>query len=311
MQPTYDTTVNIFSEQFAMSGYSSDTRLSRQRQITTLSVYNENVEEVADKAEYRVVCGERADQVQLSLLVQLPPEFPETAAPLILCSPPVLHPWISSGGRVTGAPGLNNFTSHSDLGMVVAAVRRELERSAPTLQPNASPVNVDYPQPPADFIRKKLSELEKDDLEDIINDEGAMDKFLDTISYPPLDNMVDNIASMEENIKAQAESNIELQNQIESVRDSLLNKVQEYHSKKAEMDQLHGELSALRARVGGAVLADRLVRLSVSNEEQSDTVAERFLARELGVEQFLQDYIKIRTDCHLQKLKADQVKKLP
>ena len=34
------------------------------------------------------------------------------------------------------------------------------------------------------------------------------------------------------------------------------------------------------------------------------------LTNELSVETFLQDYIKIRTDCHLQKLKADKIKKL-
>ena len=34
-----------------MSLYSSDTRLSRQRQITTLKVYNETVEEVDETVE--------------------------------------------------------------------------------------------------------------------------------------------------------------------------------------------------------------------------------------------------------------------
>ena len=47
--------------------------------------------------------------------------------------------------------------------------------------------------------------------------------------------MVDNISSMEENIRATAENNLQLQGQIETYRDSLLNKVQDYHEKKAEM----------------------------------------------------------------------------
>ena len=204
-----------------------------------------------------------------------------------------------------------NFTSHSDLGMGVAAVRREMEKSSPSLQPHTSPVNVEYQQQPsADFVRKKLSELGKDELEDILNEEGALDKFIDSISYPPLDNMVDNIASMEENIKAQAENNIKMQVQIESLRDSLLNKVQEYHGKKSQMEELHHKLSEMKMRVSGDVLADKCLRLSVSNEEESDKIADKFLSKELTVEEFLQDYIKIRTDCHLLKLKADKVKKL-
>ena len=292
-----------------MSSYSSDTRLSRQRQVTTLSVYNETVEEVVENSEYRVRFN--VNSIPVTLEVKLPPEFPE-CPPVIFCSPPLLHPWITKGARVTGAPGLINFKTHSDLGMVVAAVRRELEKSRPSVNPNATPVHVDHhQQQSADLVRKHLMQLEKDELQDIIDNEGALEKFLSGVSYPPLDNMVDNIASMEENIKAQAKHNIALQGEIETLRDTLLNRVQEYHAKKQEMEQLHGELSEREARVRGDVLADKLVRMSVSKEEISDNIADKFLACELGVDQFLQDYIKIRTECHLQKLKADKVKKLP
>jgi len=290
-----------------MSSYSSDTRLSRQRQVTTLSVYNEVVEEVVENAEYWVKFS--INSVPITLEVKLPPEFPE-CPPVIVCSPPLLHPWITKGGRVTGAPGLINFKTHSDLGMVVAAVRRELEKSRPSINPNT--VHVDHqPQQSLDLVRKHLMELEMDEMQDIIENDGALEKFLSVVSYPPLENMADNITSMEENIKAQAKHNIDLQSEIECLRDTLLNRVQEYHTKKQEMEELHNKLSEMGARVRGDVLADRLVRMSVSNEEESDNIADKFLARELGVDQFLQDYIKIRTECHLQKLKADKVKKLP
>ena len=122
---------------------------------------------------------------------------------------------------------------------------------------------------------------------------------------------MDNITSLEDNIRAQAKHNIALQSEIETLRDTLLNRVQEYHAKKQEMEELHSKLSDMEAKVRGDVLADKLVRMSVSKEEVSDNIADKFLACELGVDQFLQDYIKIRTECHLQKLKADKVKKLP
>ena len=86
-----------------MSLYSSDTRLSRQRQITTLKVYNETVEEVVENSEYRVKV--KCQTLQVSLIVRLPPEFPGLP-PVLICSPALLHPWISTGGRVTG---LNTF----------------------------------------------------------------------------------------------------------------------------------------------------------------------------------------------------------
>ena len=298
-----------------MSLYSSDTRLSRQRQITTLKVYNETVEETIDNTEYRVKV--KCPSLQLALVVRLPPEFPDLP-PVVLCSPPLLHPWVSTGGRVTGAPGLNNFTPHSDLGMVVAAIRRELEKSPATLQPGqpglpSQQQQLQHPQTASsssDPIVKKLSELDREQIQDILDKDGAMDKFMSDLSYPPLDSMVDNISSMEENIRATAQNNLQLQGQIETYRDSLLNKVQDYHEKKAEMEDHYSKLCEMKQQVSGNVLADKLVRMSVNNEEESDKIADKFLSNELTVEDFLQDYIKIRKECHLQKLKADKVKML-
>ena len=49
--------------------YNSDTRLSRQRQITTLKVYNENVEETIENVEFRIKCN--LQSVQLNLIVKV------------------------------------------------------------------------------------------------------------------------------------------------------------------------------------------------------------------------------------------------
>jgi len=212
---------------------------------------------------------------------------------------------------VSSAPGLLNFTPHSDLGMVVTAIRRELEKSQLSIQ-TTNTISTEYQpqQSNTDLVRSKLVEMNKEELQDILNNEGAFDKFMDELSYPPLDSINDNIKSMEENIKATAEKNIDLQNQIESYRDSLLCKVEEYHARKSELESVFAQLVELKHRVDGDVLADQLVRLSVSNEEESDRIADKFLSKELPVERFLQEYIKTRQDCHVQKIKADKIKKV-
>jgi len=64
----------------------------------------------------------------------------------------------------------------------------------------------------------------------------------------------------------------------------------------------------LQSRVEGGVLADQLVRLSVDNEEKSDAIADKFLEKEMPVEEFLAEYITTRQQSHLQKLKADKIK---
>merc|ERR1712168_645175 len=115
---------------------------------------------------------------------------------------------------------------------------------------------------------------------------------------------------MEENIESIAGSNIALQAEIESARDSLLCKVEQFHTRKVELSESLSKSQKLKERVDSNVLADKLVRLSVENEELSDGIADKFLSRELSVDNFITEYITTRQKCHLQKLKADKVKKL-
>jgi len=108
--------------------FQTDTRLSRQKQIHSLAVYHEAVECVTEGSEYRIKFR-GPEQMQFSLLVKLPSDFP-TAQPHIFIEPCVAHQWVQpTTGRVTQAPGLLNFSPHSDLGMVVGAIRREFEKA--------------------------------------------------------------------------------------------------------------------------------------------------------------------------------------
>jgi len=295
--------------------FTSDTRLSRQRQITTLKVFNASVEEVVEGAEYKVKF--RGGNHDLELVVILPPDFPTSSPPVIFVKPPVHHSWVQSGsGQITAAPGLVNFTPHSDLGMVVNAIRRELEKTEnlvvghqQQIMPTPSTKQQDLTLS-NDPVRNKLVGLSRDELLELLDKEEALEKFMMELEYPPLDTMKDNIKSMEENIQTVAESNLSLQSQIEASRDSLLCKVEQFHIEKAELGEAFMKTRELKARADGAVLADKLVRLSVDNEELSDGIADKFLSKQMSVDAFLSEYISSRQKCHLQKLKADKVKQL-
>lgn len=102
----------------------------RKRQIDTLKVFNANVSEVTEDSEYKVdfISGNN----QLAIIVLLSPEFP-LEKPVLKVLPAVNHPWVEESGEITGAPGLLNFTVHSDLGRVVQAIVREFELRPPPL----------------------------------------------------------------------------------------------------------------------------------------------------------------------------------
>jgi len=294
--------------------FQTDTRLSRQKQIHSLAVYHEAVECVTEGAEYRIKFR-GPDQMQLSLLIKLPSDFP-TAQPHIFIEPCVAHQWVQpSTGRVTQAPGLLNFSPHSDLGMVVGAIRREFEK-AESLQVLAQPTAVSRSQEAAaatnstssDPVQAAVAALSKEELQEVLDNEVALEKLLLSIDFPPLESITENIKSMKEVITVTAQTNITLETEIETLRDALLCKVEEYHTKKLSLGQTAAKVKMLQSRVEGGVLADQLVRLSVDNEEKSDAIADKFLEKEMPVEEFLAEYITTRQQSHLQKLKADKIK---
>ncbi|XP_036339530.1 vacuolar protein sorting-associated protein 37A-like [Rhagoletis pomonella] len=112
----------------------------RKRQIDTLKIFNDNVVEVAEQEEYCIhfESGGRT----LLLTVQLGANFPNERPKLVI-SPTVQHHWVNAvTGEVETAPGLLNYSPHSDLGRVVQAVIREYERFPPPVASSGSPINI-------------------------------------------------------------------------------------------------------------------------------------------------------------------------
>ena len=175
-----------------------------------------------------------------------------------------------------------------------AAVSRSQESAATT---NSS-----------DPVQAAVAALSKEELQEVQDNEVALEKLLLSIDFPPLESITENIKSMQEVITVTAQTNITLETEIETLRDASLCKVEEYHTKKLSLGQTAAKVKMLQSRAEGGVLADQLVRLSVDNEEKSDGIADKFLEKEMSVEEFLTEYITTRQQSHLQKLKADKIK---
>ncbi|KOC67719.1 Vacuolar protein sorting-associated protein 37A [Habropoda laboriosa] len=120
-------------------GENENVAVKRKRQIDTLKIFNDNVVELREDVEYQVQfnAGER----RMAIMVSLSPEFP-LEKPALRVSPPVNHPWCNEHSEITSAPGLLNFTVHSDLGRVVQAIIREFSKNPPQLLEDISPGSV-------------------------------------------------------------------------------------------------------------------------------------------------------------------------
>uniref|UniRef100_A0A1A9ZGL6 VPS37 C-terminal domain-containing protein n=1 Tax=Glossina pallidipes TaxID=7398 RepID=A0A1A9ZGL6_GLOPL len=111
----------------------------RRHQIDTLKVFNDNVVEIVELEEYCVHFESAARSFILTVLLTV--NFPNERPKLIL-SPRVRHCWVNPlTGEVEKAPGLLNYSPHSDLGRVVQVVIREFERFPPSVIKNSATVS--------------------------------------------------------------------------------------------------------------------------------------------------------------------------
>uniref|UniRef100_A0A1B0FL22 VPS37 C-terminal domain-containing protein n=2 Tax=Glossina morsitans morsitans TaxID=37546 RepID=A0A1B0FL22_GLOMM len=111
----------------------------RRHQIDTLKVFNDNVVEIVELEEYCVHFESAARSFILTVLLTV--NFPNERPKLIL-SPRVRHCWVNPlTGEVEKAPGLLNYSPHSDLGRVVQVVIREFERFPPSVIKNSTTVS--------------------------------------------------------------------------------------------------------------------------------------------------------------------------
>lgn len=141
----------------------------RKRQIDTLKVFNDHVVEVQENSEYRVEF--HVNGKNMSLNIVLGPEFPNEQ-PSIYVNPPISHAWVAENcNQVVGAPGLLNFTLHSDLGRVVQAIIREFQKYVPSAgteeakSADASPQRTFSTQ---SLMFPELSELTIEELQEVL-----------------------------------------------------------------------------------------------------------------------------------------------
>nr|CAD7432422.1 unnamed protein product [Timema monikensis] len=101
------------------------------RRVDSVPGLSENiahVTEVQEDLEYKV--DFLAGGVNMVLLVSLSPDFP-LDKPVLKVQPLVIHPWVNDHSEIVSAPGLLNYTVHSDLGRVVQAIISEFSRNPP------------------------------------------------------------------------------------------------------------------------------------------------------------------------------------
>lgn len=301
-----------------------DLQNERRKQINTLKIFNDHVTETINNSEYRVDFLSGANK--FSLHVHLSHYFP-LDKPILKVFPSINHPWVdSTGSEIISAPGLLNFSRHSDLGRVVQAVIRELQLRPPLITgntlPNVPSYNSSYAptsqqklhHKPAQSLTKQvnvpsnmpdLSKLSLLELKLLNENDDYLEAFVKSLPHlKEFDSVIDSLISSNESL---ATENVEKENLLKEktedlkVKVGILNELQDKHEmKNHHYDQLVEKYSPQNIK-------EQLMKSVKVHEGDSDAIVENFLDSKINLETFLSSYLDKRVVTHRLQTKGERL----
>ncbi|XP_053622091.1 vacuolar protein sorting-associated protein 37A-like [Plodia interpunctella] len=261
----------------------------RKRQIDTLKIFNDNVLEIDENTEYRVEFT--ADGKSMSLTVILSPDFPNEK-PSIFVNPAIQHPWISeNNAQVVGAPGLINYTQHSDLGRVVQAIIREFQRSLPSLD-DKSDASTQSLVSAQSLMFPELSELTVDELQEILENQDLQDKLLE--NSPQLVELELETEELMSSIERIAQDNIAKQRSLDDLKTEVIDRISTIVQMKMNYEELHRKHQKLAEMYDPHRIRDCLKIAAMQADEDAEGIAEQFLLGNMPVETFIVKFAEKR-----------------
>ncbi|KAK7579911.1 hypothetical protein V9T40_000540 [Parthenolecanium corni] len=293
----------------------------RKRQIDTLKVFNDNVTEITENTEYMVEFN--AGDNKLAMLILLSPDFP-MEKPLLKITPSISHQWVNENSEIVAAPGFLNFTVYSDLGRVVQAIIRDLQRNPPPLRHKESPVSVinrsknldhvetnssseDYEQS-FEVMSSVIGRLHKMTVEELMKldeNEESLDQFISEL--PHVKSLKQTVTDMINCTDSLNMENIECKKKIHENEAQVEEKRAEYQKHSEKYENLYEEYRKLAEIRAPKNVKKRLKQKIASLDAESETVAENFLESNMTMDEFLTQYKALRMEVHALKVKEDQV----
>ncbi|GLH14247.1 Uncharacterized protein GBIM_18624 [Gryllus bimaculatus] len=272
------------------------TELNRRRQIDTLKVFNDNVTEIQEDVEYKVEFTSGGNN--MALLVVLGPDFPLTR-PVLKIRPDIVHPWVNESSEVVTAPGLINYTAHSDLGRVVHAIIREFQLRPPQLC-------TDIGAGASSSQQNDLAKLTLEELKKLDENVDRQDEFL--LQHHPDSQKVDmSLENMLMNNEEVAKENLSKEPRLQHLKTVVKKKLDVVASLKAQYESHSNEYQKQSEKYAPDNIRDNLRIATVCTDEESERVADEFLNKQLDVETFVTSYMEKRTSFYSRKTREEKL----
>ena len=240
------------------------------------------------------------------------------------------HPWLDKDNLVIGSPGLNAFGSHSDLGRVVQAVKREFEKNPPTVieansiktqsitnhssesffsstVPKKHLTNVNLPTTDPRRYIPEVEQLSHVEIEEIKTDPLALDVFSGKLNVAMFSQMDEDAKAVRNEINALTVSNSQLCKVLDEKRQAFQDRFASIHTARDLTHRTAISLQESSEKLSQSKICDNLLRSCHNDEADSETCAETFLRGDMTAEEFLAEYVPLRSNYHKKKTTYDKL----
>jgi ESCRT-I complex subunit VPS37 len=163
-----------------------------------------------------------------------------------------------------------------------------------------------------------LSNLSLEELKELDENPVALKLFLRALFSPEpqavetkevrLIRMADqNLSELRRQITAVIAERRSLSEQVESKRATLLQQLDQFNATRESLRVTTSSIEEHRGRYSSRNLSDLMQQSSLADEEKSEKFAEKFLAGNLDVEQFVTGYIQVRQGHHKKKVAVEKL----
>ncbi|KAL5236433.1 hypothetical protein ACI65C_003843 [Semiaphis heraclei] len=291
-----------------------DLARKREQQIDTLKVFNENVTEISFDKEYTVEFPTKAGN--LSLFIYLGLKFP-FEKPTMKIYPRITHKWVDTTGEIVLAPGLTNYTIHSDLGRVVQIIRREFELDQSLTLANGDNDDGFSGNIAIGSVKNAITSLSNDvelfsltkltsaELLRLNNNVDCLDEFISEL--PSIEASNKNIENTITKIMDLANSNMSKEEPIHNLRKEISKQLETIENYQKSYAGLSTKYVKLSEKYSPQSISDNLKKAALKCDEESERLAEQFLNGDIDCDKFLQVYVKSRTVSYTRKAKEERL----
>ncbi|EDX11684.1 vacuolar protein sorting-associated protein 37B [Drosophila simulans] len=155
-------------------------------------------------------------------------------------------------------------------------------------------------------LRATIAPMCHEELKELLNDDDKLDEKVDEV----LQVLRTQKTSVFEDNRSRAERNIEREPQIIELRGRLAELSEDGRTRCSSVQE---KLSQLKEKSGGVGPETALALLQTAaseSEEQTEEMVKKFNDSDIGVEDFLEEFLPIRRTMHLRRLKAEKMQEL-